>query len=128
MISGLGMDVIEIERIKAMLESHGDRFLNHVFTSHEQELAPVAELTRPVYYAGRWAAKEAVAKALGTGIGESCSWKDVEVDRTQEGMPFVTLRGRGAETARQKGIDTIKVTISHEGKLACSAAIGETSA
>jgi len=124
MILGLGIDVIEIKRIRRVIDRHGDRFLRHVFTQAEKDAAPTSEGLY-AYYAGRWAAKESVAKALGTGIGEACAWTDVEILRGPGGRPVLALGGRAEETAESLGIAHFHITISHEGALACAAAVAE---
>ncbi len=125
MIVGLGVDVIEVERIREVLDRHGENFLKHVFTVEEQQGAPPEAQVAAQYYAGRWSAKEAVAKALGTGIGKECAWTDIRVVRWPTGQPGVELFGAGAESARKLGVKRIHLTISHEKKLACAAAIAE---
>jgi len=123
-IIGIGIDVLEIERMRSALDRHGDAFLRHVFTDHEKNQAPDGA-GRVAYYAGRWAAKEAVSKALGTGIGQACGWKDIRVARGPSGRPEVELVGAGAETARQLGISRIHLSISHDGRLTCANAVAE---
>ena len=80
---------------------------------------------RYAFYAGRWAAKEAVAKALGTGFGPKCSWTDIDISNDSQGRPIVTLSGVTAETARELGIDTWHISISHDREYACANAIAE---
>ena len=124
MIVGLGIDVIEIERIRQALDRHGNHFIRHVFRVDEQAEAP-GGTARHAFYAGRWAAKEAVSKALGTGIGERCAWTDIRIRRTHGGKPRIELSGRGRQTAGELGIDFLHITISHEGNIACAAAVAE---
>jgi holo-[acyl-carrier protein] synthase len=125
MIVGVGVDVIEVERVRQVIARHGHRFLRHVFCSAEQEQAPLGEAGRAAYYAGRWAAKEAVAKTLGTGIGENCGWKDIRIERGAGGRPAVSLHGRAAETAASLKIERIHISISHEKRLSCASAVAE---
>lgn len=126
MIAGIGIDIIELERIDQALERYGDHFLEHVFSDTERLASPggVGEVS---YYAGRWAAKEAVSKALGTGIGERCRWKEICVISGPGGDPAIVLSGAAAETADRMGIGQIHITISHERKLACANAVAESS-
>jgi holo-[acyl-carrier protein] synthase len=124
-ILGLGVDVIEVERIREVIRRHGRAFLGHVFTESEQQNAPENEDAAAAYYAGRWSAKEAVAKVLGTGIGAECGWKDIEIVRWPSGRPGVELTGRGKKTAGKLGIAHIHMSISHERNLACASAVGE---
>jgi len=125
MIVGVGVDVIEVERLQRVLDRHGDRFLRHVYCEEERRRAPAVRRAAAVYYAGRWAAKEAVAKALGTGIGAACGWTEIRVGRRGNGKPDVTLAGAAARTAAALGIDSIHVSISHAGRLACASAVAE---
>jgi len=126
MIIGLGIDVMEVARMQRTIERYDEQFLNHVFSSEEQNDAPTGA-GRPSYYAGRWAAKEAVAKALGTGIGKHCGWTDVRVRRDSLGKPQVELVGAAAETSARLGADSIHISISHERHLACASAVIERS-
>lgn len=128
MILGLGVDVVEVRRIRAIMARNREAFCRHVFSPEEQCGAPENAEAAVVYYAGRWSAKEAVAKSLGTGIGPCCQWKDIEIRRCASGRPAVQLSGRAAETAASAGIAHVHVTISHERELACAAAVAEGTA
>lgn len=112
---GIGIDLIEIDRIDESVKRHGDHFLKRVFT--EKERANCASSER---LAGRFAAKEAVAKALGTGIGEHLSWQDIEIQNNAAGMPFVTL---SKEAASNFGEPQILLSISHSKTHATAIAI-----
>lgn len=125
MILGLGVDVIEVARIRQVIERHGEAFLKHVFTAGERRRAPENPEAAAAYYAGRWSAKECVAKVLGTGIGAECGWHDIEIVRCPSGRPGVELAGAGAATAKRLGIARIHLSISHERNLACASAVGE---
>ncbi len=125
MIVGLGIDVIEVERMQRTLDRHGEHFLRHVFSTPELEAAPAGPAAA-AYFAGRWAAKEAAAKALGTGIGQDCHWTDIRVLRGPAGKPVIRLEGAGAQTAGRLGGNRIHVTISHTGGLACACVVLET--
>jgi len=124
-IVGIGVDVIEVERIRDVIARHERNFLRHVFTADEQAGSPESAVAEAAYYAGRWSAKEAVAKALGTGIGRQCLWTDIHIVRWPSGQPAVELDGAGAETASRLGIARIHLTISHERNLACACAVAE---
>lgn len=126
MVLGLGMDVIQVDRLRKAVDRHGKHFLDHVYTEYEQSEAPDGD-GRYAYFVGRWAVKEAISKMLGTGIGEHCAWTDIRVQRLGNGRPHVELTGRARKTAERLGIRHIHVTISHDGPLACAAAIGEGS-
>ena len=125
MVIGVGTDIIDIDRMAQALARHGQRFVQHVFCHEEQAAAPEG-VGAAAYYAGRWAAKEAVAKALGTGIGTACAWRDVYIARSQTGAPVVELSGRAAQTATARGIANLHVSISHERRVACAVAIAES--
>lgn len=124
MIVGTGIDIIEVERIRKVLEKHSDLFLKRVFTDEEMALAPAGP-GAAAFYAGRWAAKEAVSKTLGTGIGAACGWTDICILRRPGGAPYLDLRGDGAETARKLGIRAFHISISHIKDTACAVAVAE---
>lgn len=118
-----GIDLIEIERIAQAIERHGDRFLNRVFTPQE-----LAELNgNPASLAGRFAAKEAASKALGTGIGP-VAWQEIEILRGPAREPVLHLHGMAAELAAQKNLTNWSVSLSHTQTLAIAAvfAVGQT--
>jgi holo-[acyl-carrier protein] synthase len=103
-----GIDLIEIERVRGLLERYGDRFLERVFTRQE-----IAELGANVAsLAGRYAAKEAVAKALGTGIG-AVAWREIEILRGPQREPVLHLHGKAARLASELGLVEWSVSISH---------------
>jgi len=112
MIVGLGTDIVEIDRIASMIERHGASFLDRVFTPAERAYCEPKKHAAQ-HYAGRWAAKEAAMKALGTGFVPGVGWQDFEVLPEESGAPKLTLSGGAAEKARSLGIDQILVTMSH---------------
>ncbi len=121
-IFGIGIDVIEVERIEEAIEDSGDRFLQRVFTADERFYCQKQK--RPViHFAARWAAKEAVAKALGTGIGEVLAWQDMEVSRLPSGEPEMTLRGGGRQFVEEHGITQIKISLTHARNYAAANAV-----
>ncbi len=121
-VLGLGVDIVEIARIAAAIERSGQPFLDRVFLPSEQ--AYCGTQRKPARcYAARFAAKEAVAKALGTGIGAQLAWHDMEVRRGENGAPSIVLHGRGAETARSLGVTKIFVSLSHSEHYAVANAI-----
>lgn len=124
MICGIGIDIVEVARIVDIMQRHEEHFLATIFTSVEISKAPKGE-QKYAYYAARWAAKEAVAKALGTGIGEKCAWQDIEVQKYITGEPYLVLTGSAAETAKQKGARIFHLSLSHEKKYACANVIAE---
>jgi holo-[acyl-carrier protein] synthase len=119
---GTGVDIVETARISSSLERHGDRFLARVFLDGER--AYCGKMSNPApCYAARFAAKEAVSKAFGTGIGASLAWLDIEVRRKASGEPFVVLHGEGAKTATRLGITEIRLSLSHSGQYAVAHAL-----
>lgn len=108
-----GVDLIEIARVERILERYGDRFLERVFTPAEVLYCQA----RPRELAARFAAKEAVAKALGVGMRmiarDGIGWKDAEVVGDQRGKPLVRLHGRAAERAEELGLTEWAVSLSH---------------
>src|SRR5215472_9162401 len=96
MILGIGIDIIEVDRIAASYEKFGERFLNRIL--HPAEIAYCLTHKRPApFLAARFAAKEAISKAFGTGIGAQLGWRDMEVGRKESGEPFVILHGSGRD-------------------------------
>ncbi|MBU3159457.1 holo-ACP synthase [Clostridium frigoris] len=122
MILGVGTDIVEISRIKSAMERNNG-FLEKIFTSTELEYLTSRNL-RAEYVAGRFAAKEAVAKALGTGF-RGFDFKDIEVDRTTFGKPIVILKGKAKLIAKKEGQYNIHLSISHGQESAIAYAILE---
>ena len=112
MILGLGTDIVEIMRIGQMIERHGEHFLQRVYTEGEIRYCQDRKLSYQ-HFAGRWAAKEAVMKALGTGFVKGISWRDIEVCSKPSGAPTMELHGGTRDFADQRGIGEIMITISH---------------
>ncbi|MDQ3625383.1 MAG: holo-ACP synthase [Verrucomicrobiota bacterium] len=111
-ILGIGVDIVETARIEAAIARQGERFLARVFTEAERHYC--ASIDRPARcYGARFAAKEAVSKALGTGIGPQINWNDIEVRRKASGEPFVALRGDGAALAKRRGVIEWFLSLSH---------------
>ena len=115
----VGVDLVEVDRIAATLKRFGTRFLERVFT--EDEIAYCRG--RAPQLAARFAAKEAVMKALGTGT-RGIGWREVEVRRKRSGEPEIALHGRAIERARQLGIDRLAVSLSHSKHYAVASVIG----
>ena len=112
-VRGAGIDLVENARMREALDRWGAHFRNRIFLPSEQAYCE----SRPTpwrHYAGRFAVKEAVSKAFGTGEGKSLSWLDVEVLRdTNSGAPSVALRGRGRTLADHRGVEQILVSLAH---------------
>jgi holo-[acyl-carrier protein] synthase len=111
-ILGIGTDIIECERITKMMEKHGEVFLQRVFTRQEIDYCSCRKAADQ-HYAGRWAAKEAVLKALGTGWAFGIQWTDVEVVNLLGGKPTIALTGKALEISGERGIRETLISISH---------------
>jgi holo-[acyl-carrier protein] synthase len=116
----IGVDIIETERVAQSIDRFGDRFLKRVYT--EQELAYCNG--RIGSLAARWAAKEAVGKALGTGIGD-VSWQEIEIINNNRQCPSLQLHGAAADLATQSGISRFNISISHTKDYAVAFVVGE---
>ena len=116
-----GIDLLEINRLVSAIETHGDRFLQRVFTERELE----ANIKKVESLAGRFAAKEAVAKALGCGIGD-VSWKEIEILRAESGAPELILHGAADAMSKEQGWNVWSVSLSHtkDHAVAVAVAIG----
>ena len=116
-IVGLGTDIVEIVRIGRMIERHGEQFLHRVYTDEEIRYC---QRRRECYqhFAGRWAAKEAALKALGTGLAAGIRWRDVEILPDELGRPTLSFHARALERARQLKANAYHVTITHGNGLA----------
>lgn len=114
-----GVDIIEVERIARAMERHGARFGARFFTARELRYCE----GRPERLAGRFAVKEAVAKALGTGIGD-VRWTEIEVHCDGRGKPELILHGRARELAQERGIGQWSISLSHTRTHAVGFAIG----
>ncbi|NTV89083.1 MAG: holo-ACP synthase [Clostridiales bacterium] len=108
-----GIDIVEIDRIKESFESLGQAFRDRIFTEGEITYCEGRRAARFESYAARFAAKEAVAKALGTGIGSRFGWKDIEVLNDGAGSPYVVLSHNAGEFAAASGFREISVSLSH---------------
>ena len=111
-VLGIGTDIVECLRIAQMIERHAEQFIARVYTEHEIEYC-AARKAATQHYAGRWAAKEAVLKAIGTGWVRGISWRDVEVRNDGAGRPSIVLTGRALDIARGQGIQNVMISISH---------------
>ena len=122
---GLGVDIVEIERMRRIL-ARTPSFARKVFSEAERAYCD-AKANPEVHYATRFAAKEAVVKALGTGFSEGIGVRDIEVRRTTKGRPYVVLTGRAREVARDQGVREMSLSLSftHTEAVACAMAITE---
>ncbi len=122
-IVGHGIDLVECSRIAKVLENHGQRFLNRILTPAERELAGKYNNSIP-FISGRWAAKEAILKMIGTGWRGQIAWTDMEILPDDLGQPVVTLTGETARIASRKGISRVLLSITHTEHHAAGSAIG----
>ena len=121
-VLGIGVDIVEIERFAASMQRSGQSLIERIFLPEEQAYcSPQREPAR--CFAVRFAAKEAVSKALGTGIGAQLGWRDIEICRKASGEPFVVLHGTGAETARRMGVREVLISLSHSEHYAVASTI-----
>jgi holo-[acyl-carrier protein] synthase len=124
MVLGLGTDLVETRRVQQSIDRFGVRFLERIFTAGE-----IAYCTRKKNaaesFAARFAAKEAGAKALGTGISRGVSWKEFEVKREASGRPSLHLSGRAGELAGAMGVKRIQLSLTHSRDLAMAVVVAE---
>ena len=124
MILGTGIDIIEVARIAASFEKFGERFVNRILLPDEIAYCQSHKNPAP-FLAVRFAAKEAVSKAFGTGIGAQLGWRDIEIRRKDSGEPFVVLHGKGRELLAARGAKKLHVSLSHTEYYAAATAILE---
>ena len=124
MILGTGIDIIEVARIRASLEKFGERFGQRVLLPDEITYCLSHRNPAP-FLAVRFAAKEAVSKAFGTGIGAQLGWHDMEICKKESGAPFVVLHGKGGELFEARGAKQLLVSLSHTENYAAATAVLE---
>ena len=111
-VLGIGVDLVECARIERSLERFGEKFLHRVFT--DGEIAYSMSMKFPArHLAARFAAKEAVSKAFGTGIGKAMGWRDIDVRKKPSGEPFLIFSGPAQELATKRGVTAALITLSH---------------
>jgi len=120
-----GVDIVEVDRIRHSLEKLGESFKSKVFTAREVEYCENKKAAKYQSYAARFAAKEAVSKAFGTGIGEKIGWKDIEVVNDADGKPYVELSDKGKEFLATLNASSISLSLSHCKSYAVAYAIIE---
>jgi holo-[acyl-carrier protein] synthase len=125
MVLGLGTDLMETRRVQESIDRYGDRFLERIFTAGEIAYCMRKKKNAAESFAARFAAKEAGAKALGTGISRGVSWKEIEVTREMGQRPMLHFRGRAGELAKALGVRRVHLTLSHSRKLAIAVALVE---
>jgi holo-[acyl-carrier protein] synthase len=124
MILGTGIDLIEVARIAASFEKFGERFVNRILLPDEIAYCLLHRQPAP-FLAARFAAKEAISKAFGTGIGTELAWQDMEIRRKESGEPFVVLHGKGLELFTARGGKSLHVSLTHTENYAAATAILE---
>ena len=124
MILGIGIDIIEVARVQASHERFGERFIQRIL--HPEEIAYCLSHKLPApFIAARFAAKEAISKAFGTGIGASLGWHDMEVCRKESGEPFVVMHGKGMALLEKRNARHALISLSHTQNYATAVAILE---
>ena len=124
MILGAGIDLIEVARIASSFEKLGERFVNRILLP--DEIAYCLSHRKPApFLAARFAAKEAISKAFGTGIGAQLSWQDLEIRRKESGEPFVVLHGKGRDLFEARGAKSLHISLTHTENYAAATAILE---
>ena len=127
MILGVGIDLIEVARVQASYEKFGERFLNRIL--HPNEIAYCLSHKMPgPFLAVRFAAKEAISKAFGTGIGAQLGWQDMEISRRESGEPFVIFHGAGQKLLQERHAHAVLISLSHTQSYAAAVAILESEA
>lgn len=124
MVVGTGIDLVEIGRIQQSMDRYGQRFLDRIYTTGEQAYCK-RKRKAGESFAARFAAKEAGAKALGTGISYGVSWLEIEVVREASGRPTIRYHGRAAEIASRLGVAHAALSITHTAELAMASVVLE---
>ena len=126
-VLGIGVDLVECARIQHSLDRFGDRFLHRVFT--EGEVAYSMSMKFPArHLAARFAAKEAVSKAFGTGIGKAMGWREIDVQKKPSGEPFLVFAGGAEKLAKERGVTNALITLSHSEQHAVATIVLEGAA
>ena len=124
MITGIGIDVVQNDRIRDSIQRFGDRFLNRIYTQGEIDYCK--KCSQPeIHYAARFAAKEAAFKAIGTGWAAGVKWKDVEIERLPTGKPELHLHGEALARATSAGAARYYVSLTHDQLVSCAVVILE---
>ena len=124
MILGTGIDIIEVARIASSYEKFGERFVNRILLPDEIAYCRSHKNPAP-FLAARFAAKEAISKAFGTGIGAALGWQDVEIRRKESGEPHVVLHGKGEHLFAARNAKRLLISLSHTANYAAAMAILE---
>jgi holo-[acyl-carrier protein] synthase len=125
LILGSGIDIIEVRRVEAACEKFGERFVQRILRPSEIAYCLSHKSPGP-FLAARFAGKEAISKAFGTGIGRHLGWQDMEICRKDSGEPYVVLHGKGETLLRERGGRIVHLSLSHTASYAAAAAILES--
>ena len=124
-VLGIGVDLVECARIQHSLDRFGQKFLHRVFTEGEIEYSMSMKFPAR-HLAARFAGKEAVAKAFGTGIGKAMGWRNIDIRKKPSGEPFLVFSGPAQELAKQRGVTSALITLSHTDHHAMASVVLET--
>jgi holo-[acyl-carrier protein] synthase len=124
LILGTGIDLIEVERVEAAYRRHGERFAQRILRPGELAYCLSHKSPGP-FLAARFAGKEAISKAFGTGIGAQLGWQDMEICRKESGQPYVVLHGKGQSLLAARGGREVHISLSHTEKHATAVALLE---
>jgi holo-[acyl-carrier protein] synthase len=125
LILGTGIDIIEVERVEAAYQRHGDRFVRRILRPDELAYCLSHKAPGP-FIAARFAGKEAISKAFGTGIGAELGWQDMEIRKMKSGQPFVVLHGKGKALLAARAGREVHLSLSHTEKHATAVAVLES--
>ncbi len=124
-VLGIGVDLVECARIQRSIDRFGDRFLHRVFTDGEVEYSMSMKFPAR-HLAARFAAKEAVSKAFGTGIGKAMGWRNIDICKKESGEPFLIFSGPAQELAAKRGVTSALITLSHTEQHAMASVVLES--
>jgi holo-[acyl-carrier protein] synthase len=126
-VLGVGVDLVECARIQRAIDRFGDRFLHRVFTDGEIKYSMSMKFPAR-HLAARFAAKEAVSKAFGTGIGKAMGWRDIDIRKKPTGEPFLVFSGPAKQLAERRGVGVALITLSHTEHHAMATIVLESAA
>jgi holo-[acyl-carrier protein] synthase len=126
-VLGIGVDLVECARIQRAVDRFGDRFLHRVFTDGEIEYS-ISMKFPARHLAARFAAKEGVSKAFGTGIGKAMGWRDIDIRKKPSGEPFLVFSGPAKQLAERRGVSVALITLSHTEHHAMATIVLESAA
>jgi holo-[acyl-carrier protein] synthase len=126
-VIGIGVDLVECDRIQRSMDRFGERFLHRVFTDGEIEYSMAMKFPAR-HLAARFAGKEAVSKAFGTGIGKAMGWRNIDIQKKESGEPFLVLSGPAQAYAAERGVTSALITLSHTEHHAVACVVLESAA